>query len=382
MGLDIAFWILAVVGVLAALGVVLLRSIFRAALSLVLCFLAVAGIYVTLSADFLAAVQILVYVGAISVLIILAIMLTKEVQRGSLTNRLRVPAFIVAVLFFGVVAFAIFQTSWQLAGVPPIQATSSYAPGDLLTAFNCGEQPLGRVALFTGCVMDHWYRSVHDATIRVLRWNGYEVQIFAKQTCCGALHTHIGLADVGSAMARDSLAAVGSDIAAVVVNSAGCGHQLKEHRAAAATYDLYDIAEWLAPRLNQPPKQQLAQVVTYDPPCHLLHAQSISAEPLILLEASCQKLVTVETAEMCCGSGGLYSLYQGQLSAAVTRAKMAKLINSGAEIVATGNPGCHMQLQSGLKMAGSAIAVKHTMEVLDSAYSLDQNYRAVFEFGA
>ena len=270
----------------------------------------------------------------------------------------------------------------QLAGVPPIQATSSYAPGDLLTAFNCGEQPLGRVALFTGCVMDHWYRSVHDATIRVLRWNGYEVQIFAKQTCCGALHTHIGLADVGSAMARDSLAAVGSDIAAVVVNSAGCGHQLKEHRAAAATYDLYDIAEWLAPRLNQPPKQQLAQVVTYDPPCHLLHAQSISAEPLILLEASCQKLVTVETAEMCCGSGGLYSLYQGQLSAAVTRAKMAKLINSGAEIVATGNPGCHMQLQSGLKMAGSAIAVKHTMEVLDSAYSLDQNYRAVFEFGA
>ncbi len=125
MGLVIAFWILAVVGVLAALGVVLLRSIFRAALSLVLCFLTVAGIYVTLGADFLAAVQILVYVGAISVLIILAIMLTKEVQRGSLTNRLRVPAFIVAVLFFGVVAFAIFQTSWQLAGVPPQEPTTS-----------------------------------------------------------------------------------------------------------------------------------------------------------------------------------------------------------------------------------------------------------------
>ena len=125
MGLVIAFWILAIVGILAALGVVLLRDIFRAALSLVLCFLAVAGIYITLSADFLAAVQVLIYVGAISVLIILAIMLTREVQQGSPSNRLRVPAFIVSILFFGVVAFAIFQTSWQIAGVPPQEPTTS-----------------------------------------------------------------------------------------------------------------------------------------------------------------------------------------------------------------------------------------------------------------
>jgi len=125
MGLVIAFWISAVVGILAALGVVLLRNVFRAALSLVLCFLAVAGIFITLSADFLAAVQVLIYVGAISVLIILAIMLTRDVQRGSPTNRLRVPAFIVAVLFFGVVAFAIFQTSWQIAGIPPQEPTTS-----------------------------------------------------------------------------------------------------------------------------------------------------------------------------------------------------------------------------------------------------------------
>ena len=124
MGLVIAFWILAVVGILAALGVVLLRNVFRAALSLVLCFLAVAGIYITLSADFLAAVQVLIYVGAISVLIILAIMLTREVQRGSPTNRLRVPAFIVAILFFGAVVFAIFQTSWQIAGIPPQEPTT------------------------------------------------------------------------------------------------------------------------------------------------------------------------------------------------------------------------------------------------------------------
>ena len=124
MGLIIAFWILAVVGILAALGVVLLRNVFRAALSLVLCFVSVAGIYITLSADFLAAAQILIYVGAISILIILSIMLTRNVPQGSPSNRLRIPAFIVAILFLGVVAFGIAQTSWQIASVPPQEPTT------------------------------------------------------------------------------------------------------------------------------------------------------------------------------------------------------------------------------------------------------------------
>ncbi len=125
MGLEIAFWILAVVSILAASGVVLLRNVFRAALLLVLCFLTVAGIYITLSADFLAAVQVLIYVGAISVLIILAIMLTREVQRGSLSNKLRVPAFVVAILFFVVVSFAVLNTPWQISGIPPREPTTA-----------------------------------------------------------------------------------------------------------------------------------------------------------------------------------------------------------------------------------------------------------------
>ena len=125
MGLVVAFWILAIVGVLAALGVVLIRNVFRAALSLVLCFIAVAGIYVTLSADFLAAVQILVYVGAISVLIILAIMMTREVQRGSPSNRLQIPAFFVAIVFLGVMVFTLTQTPWQIAGTPPLEPTTA-----------------------------------------------------------------------------------------------------------------------------------------------------------------------------------------------------------------------------------------------------------------
>jgi NADH-quinone oxidoreductase subunit J len=101
------------------------------ALSLILCFLVVAGIYVTLSADFLAAVQVLIYVGAISVLIILAIMLTREVQQGSLSNKLRIPAFVVAVLFFGVVGFAVVNTPWQVSTVSPLEPTTAALAGRL-----------------------------------------------------------------------------------------------------------------------------------------------------------------------------------------------------------------------------------------------------------
>jgi NADH-quinone oxidoreductase subunit J len=129
MGISIAFWVLAIVGVIAALAVVLLRDVFRAALSLVLCFLTVAGIYITLSADFLAAVQILIYVGAISVLIILAIMLTREVQHGSPSNRLQIPAFIVAILFLGGVAFAMLNTPWPVSSAPPLEPTTPALAG-------------------------------------------------------------------------------------------------------------------------------------------------------------------------------------------------------------------------------------------------------------
>ena len=125
MALEIAFWVLATVAIAAALAVVTLRNVFRAALSLILCFLAVAGIFITLSADFLAAIQVLIYIGAISILIILAIMLTREVQRGSLSNKLVVPVLISAVLFFGAVTFAMLNTSWPLVSLPPAETTTT-----------------------------------------------------------------------------------------------------------------------------------------------------------------------------------------------------------------------------------------------------------------
>lgn len=132
MGVDIAFWILAAVIVSAALTVVLLRNVFRAALALILCFVAVAGLYVTLSADFLAAVQILVYVGGISVLILLAIMLTRDIPTGSPANKLRLPAFLIAAILLGLMVFSVLRTTFPTSMAPPVEPTTAALGSKLL----------------------------------------------------------------------------------------------------------------------------------------------------------------------------------------------------------------------------------------------------------
>ncbi|HSW57910.1 MAG TPA: NADH-quinone oxidoreductase subunit J [Dehalococcoidales bacterium] len=122
--LEIAFWIIAIIGVVSALSVIIFKDVFRAALGLVLCFISAAGIYVTLNADYLAVVQILIYVGAIGVLIIIAIMLTKEVQLGNLSNKLIVPAFIVSAAFLAVLVYSILQTAWPVTDIAPPEVTA------------------------------------------------------------------------------------------------------------------------------------------------------------------------------------------------------------------------------------------------------------------
>ncbi len=124
MALTISFWILAAVIIVAALVVVLLKNVFRAALALIVSLAGVAGIFVILSADFLAGAQVLIYIGAISVVIILAIMLTREFSRGSPSNRLKIPALITAVVFCGLVCFAILGTKWQLSTEDPLTPTT------------------------------------------------------------------------------------------------------------------------------------------------------------------------------------------------------------------------------------------------------------------
>jgi NADH-quinone oxidoreductase subunit J len=124
MGLAAAFWIMAIVAVVAALAVVFLRNIFRAALMLILCFLAVAGLYITLSADFLAAVQILVYVGAIAVLIILGIMMTRNFQKGDPANKMQLPAAIVAAVILGLLIYAVTAAPWKISTQAPLSPTT------------------------------------------------------------------------------------------------------------------------------------------------------------------------------------------------------------------------------------------------------------------
>jgi NADH-quinone oxidoreductase subunit J len=124
MGLDIAFWVLAVVVVVAALAVVTLRNVFRAAISLILCFVGVAGIYITLSADFLAIIQVLVYVGGISVLILLAIFLTRDMPEGSQANRLRLPAFLMAAILLAIMVFSIVNTTFPVSSQTPVEQTT------------------------------------------------------------------------------------------------------------------------------------------------------------------------------------------------------------------------------------------------------------------
>jgi NADH:ubiquinone oxidoreductase subunit 6 (chain J) len=124
MGQVIAFWIFAVAIVGAALGVVLLKNVFRAAILLITCFLGVAGIFILLSADFLAAMQILIYVGAIAILVILAIML-RELSIGSMSNKFKIPAFIIAALFCAGIIWVVSKTNWQISGTAPAATTTS-----------------------------------------------------------------------------------------------------------------------------------------------------------------------------------------------------------------------------------------------------------------
>ena len=127
MGQEIGFWVLAVVAVGAAIGVVTIRNVFRTAMALVACFLVIAGIYILLKADFLAAIQILIYVGAIGILIVLGIMLTHDITHASTTNKFQVPAMLIGIALLAGIVYAVANTNW------PISAVSNSLPIDTNT---------------------------------------------------------------------------------------------------------------------------------------------------------------------------------------------------------------------------------------------------------
>jgi len=235
----------------------------------------------------------------------------------------------------------------------------------------------GRVALFVGCVMPELFGAINAATVRVLSRNGFEVVIPESQGCCGALHAHTGDLDFARGLARRNLEAfAGVDFDAVIVNSAGCGsvlRQLEEWLAgegAALADRVRDVSEFLDAAGLRPPEGRIESTVCYDDPCHLVHGQKVDAAPRRLLaQIPGIELQAHDDPAGCCGAAGIYNLTHRAMSRAVLDRKMQSLRAVDPDYVATGNPGCLIQLRGGAAAAGLRAAVVHPIEILDLAYA-------------
>ena len=243
--------------------------------------------------------------------------------------------------------------------------------------------PRGTAFLHAGCVMPLAYAHVNDATVRMLQRAGFSVVVPSAQGCCGALNVHAGEPESGRALAKRNIAALeasGADV--YVVNAAGCGAALKEYgewfsadgawaaRAAAFSAKVRDIIELLADSDLPRPDRQVEMTVTYQEPCHLAHAQRITQAPRTLLR-SVPGLQLIEMAEssVCCGSAGIYNLTQPQMSQRLAQRKINNARATGAQTIATANPGCALQLSAMLDGDAQKTRIAHVIELVDEGYS-------------
>lgn len=239
------------------------------------------------------------------------------------------------------------------------------------TGFPAHGERRARVALFLGCVAAEWFADIHRATIRVLQRNGCDVVVPAAQTCCGALHRHAGLLDDALSLEdRNRSAFAESGVDAVIVNAAGCGASLKEPVLSGVESGVryVDVCEFLNELGLRPPMHDVAKKVAYDQPCHLVHGQRIPGSVVenLLRQIPGLTLVPLAGSERCCGAGGVYSLLHPEMAGPILAEKIATIRASGADVVATGNPGCILQIRGGL--AGTKVEVAHPVELLDRAY--------------
>jgi glycolate oxidase iron-sulfur subunit len=243
--------------------------------------------------------------------------------------------------------------------------------------------PVARVALLLGCVMRVAYGDVHTAAARVLTRLGVEVVDVPGQLCCGALHAHAGARADAIALAKKNIAAFeAATIDAIVVDAAGCGAHLKGYghlladdpawreRAETLASRVRDVTEYLATLGGDAPLGRLAMRVTYQAPCHLAHAQRINEQPRSLLRrVAGLELIEMAESDVCCGSAGSYNLQQPELADVLLARKLDAIAATGADAVVSANPGCMLQVASGLEERGRATAVLHVVEVLDRAMS-------------
>jgi glycolate oxidase iron-sulfur subunit len=235
----------------------------------------------------------------------------------------------------------------------------------------------GTVALLTGCVQDRWFRGVNRATIRVLARNGWRVVVPRTQVCCGALAAHHGRLDTARALAERNLRAF-HDLDVVVVNAAGCGAHLQELGDLVATDEarvfsakVRDVLQLLHEEgpTHEPSGNPGFDRVAYHDACHALRVQKIHAQPRALLRVVPGiEVVDVPDGDVCCGAAGLYNVLEPVMSAELRRRKAEAVASTGADVLASANPGCTMQIAAGLRQLGSTMSVLHPIEILDRAY--------------
>jgi glycolate oxidase iron-sulfur subunit len=239
-----------------------------------------------------------------------------------------------------------------------------------------------RVAFLSGCIANVSFARLNEATVRVLQRNGCEVVVPHGQGCCGALHQHSGMTDEARKLAKQNIdVIIGGGFEAVITNAAGCGSAMKEYvdllekapgyAEKARTFSglVRDITEFLTGIELNLKLGRVDAVVTYQDSCHLAHGQKIRKSPRQLLRAiPGVTFREMPGAEVCCGSAGVYNVVHNALAMQILKHKMETVATTGADIIATANPGCMLQLQAGVRMNGGGQRVMHVVEVLDLAY--------------
>ena len=238
-----------------------------------------------------------------------------------------------------------------------------------------------RVALLLGCVQRVFFGNVNEATARVLAAEGCEVVVPQTQGCCGALAEHAGEEQDAMAAARkliDAFEHVDADT--IVINAAGCGSAMKRYghllrkdpayaqKAKAFAAKCKDISEILAELEPRAPRGAVPLKAAYHDACHLQHAQGVRAQPRKLLQMIPGVQVReIAESEICCGSAGIYNLLEPDAATQLRDRKVRNILNTDAEVIVSGNPGCLLQIATGLEAAGRPMRIMHLVEVLDQS---------------
>lgn len=246
-----------------------------------------------------------------------------------------------------------------------------------------------RVAFLAGCIANVSFARLNEATVRVLQANGCEVSIPAAQTCCGALHVHAGLREPARKLARQNIdALLDGNFDAILTNAGGCGSTLKEYgellehdaafadRARRFVSLMRDVNEFLASIDLNPRMGEVRATVTYQDSCHLAHGQKVRSAPRQLLsKVPGLTLKEMRLSDLCCGSAGIYNVVHTDMSMRLLANKMENVNASGADRIATANPGCMLQLRAGVEKHGHGQRVCHVIEILDEAYKMAADER-------